>query len=172
MEFVRNEVNTKGLFTTCFDMSERKRIIRTSHLPFEDGYYVTEYNVVLKVHNHTIYVLTEMGWEQNQNFYKLWYDGMTDFADISPKLVEELGLDKENVVKASVENKTKAAELLTEGTTNATKPLINMTDMPDCNEFATDTCLVEDCEFMKSFYNLHKEKHAECLGGYYASQES
>jgi len=211
MFFVKKEVNTEGLYTTCFRKSEHQQIILNSHLPFEDGFYVTEYDVVLKVHNNTIYALTEKGWEQNQSFFKLWYDGMTNFADISPKMVEELGLNKRNVVKASVKSKTKTTKPLTEGKPNVTKTLIeektNMADMPDCKEFVADVLtqddrniandesrnkqntviaiqeeqlerfnadayLVEYCEFMKAFYDQHKEEYAKRLDAYYASPGS
>lgn len=80
-----------GLFEKCFQMSEKKNIIRLSHLPFEDGYYVTEDDIVLcvKKDEFSVYVLTNDDWEKGQHFYSLWYDDMTDFADIPDVLMKE-----------------------------------------------------------------------------------
>ncbi len=87
-----------GLFNQCFQISEQKEIIKTSHLPFEDGYYVTEYDIVLKVMKPTVFVLTDNGFEQSQNHFGLWYDSMTEFVNIPDYIADELLLSKYSII--------------------------------------------------------------------------
>lgn len=195
MLLLKKKINTTGLFATCFALSDHKQIIQTSHLPYQDGFYVTENDVVLKVCGYSIYVLTENGWEQNQRFLKLWYDGMADFADISPVMVEMLGLDKKNVVKS-----TKKESLSVVKVQNIEKTVISEnntieddTMKASCSEKAEekvtvvateslqgqrpalvclDAYLIEYCEYVKCFYDAHKEEYAERLDNYYSLPES
>ena len=81
-----------GLYDRCFGLSEHKATILYSHLPFEDGFYVTENDIVLKVSKPKIYALTEKGWSPAQEYFKLWYDGVDHFADIAPQVAGELAL--------------------------------------------------------------------------------
>jgi hypothetical protein len=85
---------TKGLFDKCLAMSTQKHIVMGSRLPFADGFYVTERDTVLRVCGHTIYRLTEEGWEQASDFIKLWYDSMVDFVDIPAEMVNGLGFEE------------------------------------------------------------------------------
>lgn len=59
---------------------------------------MTEYNVILWVTEPLIYVLTEEGWKPAQSYLALWYDSMTDFADIQPDIVEELKLKSYKII--------------------------------------------------------------------------
>lgn len=85
--------NTK-LYKECFKVSPYQHKIQFSHLPFQDGYYITEYGIILMVRFPSIYRLNDNGWEPAQQYFDLWYDSMTDFADISEKIAERLGLDR------------------------------------------------------------------------------
>ena len=87
-------VKGEGLFKKCFEQSDKKSQIVNSHLPFEDGYYVTERDVILMVRKPLVYVLTESGWENKQHMVDLWYDSMTDFADIPDDIAAVLRLDE------------------------------------------------------------------------------
>lgn len=82
----------KSLYQRCFEASAYQDTIRFSHLPFENGYYVTEANVILMVEKPLVYVLENNTWINDQYFFSLWYDDMKDFADIPPEIVEELQL--------------------------------------------------------------------------------
>ena len=81
-----------GLFNRCFQISEHKDTIKLSHLPFKDGYYVTDHDIVLRVIKPNIYVLTDKGFKQSQNYFSLWYDGMTEFVNVSDDIENELML--------------------------------------------------------------------------------
>lgn len=95
----REVVTISGLFNRCYAVSEHKDTIRCSHLPFEDGYYVTEYDVLLMVINpSSIYRLTMEGWEPCRAYMKLWYDSMDDFSDIPPEIVRELKLNEQKIL--------------------------------------------------------------------------
>lgn len=87
-----------GLFNRCFQISEQKEIIKTSHLPFDDGYYVTEYDIVLKVMKPNVYVLIDKGFEQSQNHFSLWYDSITEFVNIPDYIADELLLPKYSII--------------------------------------------------------------------------
>lgn len=80
-------------------MSDRKNIVTHSHLSFENGYYVTEYDIILKVVKPNIFVLTTKGWDAGQNYYDLWYDSMTCFIDIPQNIVHELNLTTKEMAK-------------------------------------------------------------------------
>ena len=84
----------KGLFWRCFALSAHQSVIRNSHLPFEDGYYVTEEEEVLRVRNQNIYYLGVDGWSYCPPYIELWYDSMKDFSDIPESIVKELKLDE------------------------------------------------------------------------------
>lgn len=86
-------IETKDLYKRCYMLSEDKQIIDLSHLPFKDGYYVTEEDIVLKVEKYSVYRLEVDIWVPDQSFISLWYDSMTNFADIPPSIVKELGLE-------------------------------------------------------------------------------
>lgn len=83
-----------GLFQLCFEASEQKDLIRRSHLPFANGFYVTEYDIVLLVKRPEIYRWETAGWVKASQYFALWYDSMDDFADIPPQVAAELGLGK------------------------------------------------------------------------------
>lgn len=86
--------NDRNLYRECFEASAHKKLIQTSHLPFQDGYYVTEYGVVLMVKMSCIYRLEDDGWNPAQQYFDLWYDSMDDFADIPSDIAERLRLDE------------------------------------------------------------------------------
>lgn len=86
--------NDKNLYRECLEASEYKKLIQTSHLPFRDGYYITEYGIVLMVKTPNIYRLEDDGWNPAQQYFELWYDSMDDFADIPSAVAKRLGLDE------------------------------------------------------------------------------
>lgn len=90
---MNQKIKIGGLFQRCYELSEHKQRIRISHLPFVSGFYVTEYDIILKVDVPRIYVLTDKGWENGQPYFSLWYDDMTDFADIPKDIIHELDLE-------------------------------------------------------------------------------
>ena len=87
-------IQVPGLFEKCFALSKHQNTIRFSHLPFVNGYYVTEHDIILKVKDPSIYRLEDSGWVNAQYYASLWYDSMKDFADIPQKIVDELALDQ------------------------------------------------------------------------------
>lgn len=93
------KVKLPGLFKRCFAVSQHQDIIRCSHLPFKDGYYVTEYDILLMVLEPvSIYCLTTEGWEPHAGYVELWYDSYDIFSDIAPGIARELKLDKQKVL--------------------------------------------------------------------------
>ena len=86
--------NNVKLYRECFEASAHKKQIQTSHLPFQDGYYITEYGTILMVKTPLIYRLEDDGWNPAQPFFDLWYDSTDKFADISPTVAKRLGLDE------------------------------------------------------------------------------
>lgn len=80
------------LYRECLESSRHRKLIQTSHLPFQDGYYITEYGVILMVRESLIYRLEDDGWNPNQRYFELWYDGTDRFADIPSAVAERLGL--------------------------------------------------------------------------------
>lgn len=83
----------EGLFDECFGRSEHQDLIRLNHLPFQEGYYVTEYDLVIMVRGVSPYALRPEGWRRNDRLNELWYDSMTNFADIPSDIVARLGLE-------------------------------------------------------------------------------
>ncbi len=81
-----------NLYQECLEASEHKKLIQTSHLPFQDGYYITEYGVILMVRTPLIYRLEDDGWNRSQQDFALWYDSMDKFADIPSDIAERLRL--------------------------------------------------------------------------------
>lgn len=86
--------NGKKLYEECFETSEHQLEIRLSHLPFQNGYYITEYGTILMVRKPNIYRLEKDGWNPAQGYFKLWYDSLDSFADIPPAIVKRLKLDE------------------------------------------------------------------------------
>lgn len=95
---MNQKIKIDGLFQRCYELSEHKKVIRNSHLPFRSGFYVTEYDIILKVDIPNIYVLTDKGWENGQSYFCLWYDDMKDFADIPDDIIHELDLENKQHV--------------------------------------------------------------------------
>lgn len=87
-------INDKKLYEECFESSAHKKLIQTSHLPFQDGYYITEYGVILMVRTPSIYRLEDDGWHLAQHYFELWYDSMDNFADIPFDIAKRLKLDE------------------------------------------------------------------------------
>lgn len=54
--------------------------------------YVTERDIVLKVIKPNIYVLTDNGFEQSQNYFNVWYDSMNRIVNIFADVAEKLSL--------------------------------------------------------------------------------
>ena len=77
-----------GLFNRCFEFCENK----VACPPFEDSYYVLEYDVIFKVDTFSIYILTEGGFERSQHLKSLWYGELTMFTIIPNDIVDELSL--------------------------------------------------------------------------------
>lgn len=93
------KVKIPGLFNRCFALSQHQDRIRCSHLPFQDGYYVTEYDIILMVlEPASIYCLTAEGWEPHAGYAELWHDSYDMFSDIAPEIARELELDKKRVL--------------------------------------------------------------------------
>jgi len=83
-----------GLFDRCFKFCENK----TACPPFEDGYYVLEYDVIFKVDTFSIYILTEGGFERSQHLISLWYGELTMFTIIPNDIVDELSLSMYSII--------------------------------------------------------------------------
>lgn len=83
----------EGLYDECFGRSEHQELIKLSNLPFQEGYYVTEYDLVFMVRGASPYALRPYGWRRDNRLNELWYDSMTNFADIPPDIVAQLGLE-------------------------------------------------------------------------------
>lgn len=81
-----------NLYRECFEASENQSLIQLSHPPFQNGYYITEYGVILMVKKPNIYCLEDDGWNPAQHYFSLWYDSMVDFSDIPSPIAERLGL--------------------------------------------------------------------------------
>lgn len=86
--------NGLTLYKECFAASENQDLIQLSHLPFQNGYYITEYGVILMVKKPNIYCLEDDGWNPAQHYFKLWYDSMVEFSDIPSSIAERLGLSE------------------------------------------------------------------------------
>ncbi len=83
----------EGLYDECFGRSEHQELIKLSNLPFQEGYYVTEYDLVFMVRGASPYALCPYGWRRDNRLNELWYDSMTNFTDIPPDIVARLGLE-------------------------------------------------------------------------------
>lgn len=86
-------IRDEQLYKECFAASEHKKTITNSHLPFKNGYYVTEYGIILMVIFPSIYRLETEGWIAAQNYADLWYDSMTNFSDIPVSISRRLNLN-------------------------------------------------------------------------------
>lgn len=94
-------IKDEQLYKECFAASEHKKTITVSHLPFKSGYYVTEYGIILMVICPSIYRLETEGWVAAQNYFDLWYDSMTDFADIPVSISRRLNLNDCEIINSS-----------------------------------------------------------------------
>lgn len=83
-----------NLYMECFAASENQNLIQLSHLPFQNGYYITEYGVILMVKKPNIYCLEDDGWNPAQHYFNLWYDSMVEFSNIPDYIAERLELEK------------------------------------------------------------------------------
>ena len=92
-------VKDENLYRECFEASANKERIKLSHLPFQNGYYITEYGIILKVVESNIFRLEAEGWVPAQQYFDLWYDSMTDFSDIPEDIVKHLKLDDYKIMK-------------------------------------------------------------------------
>lgn len=52
----------RQLYLECFSKSGNQSTIINSHLPFENGYNITEYGIILMVIEPNIYRLDTEGW--------------------------------------------------------------------------------------------------------------
>lgn len=86
-------IRNTQLYEECYAAFEQKETISLSHLSFENGYYITEKGIILKVIVPNIYRLETDGWVRAQNYIDLWYDSMTDFSDIPIGISQRLKLD-------------------------------------------------------------------------------
>lgn len=91
-------IKDEKLYRECFAASLHKEQITLSHLPFKDGYYVTEHGIILKVVEPNIFRLETEGWVPAQYYFELWYDSMDDFSDIPPSIVQRLKLNDYKIV--------------------------------------------------------------------------
>ena len=79
----------EALYAECCAAGEKS----TPHPPFEDGDFVTEYGVVLRVVKLRIYRLETEGWAPAQQEFSLWYGGEDDFVRIPPDIARRFDLD-------------------------------------------------------------------------------
>lgn len=84
----------RQLYLECFSKSANQSTIINSHLPFENGYYITEYGIILMVIEPNIYRLDTEGWIPAQHYFDLWYDSTTDFSDIPTSVADRLKLSE------------------------------------------------------------------------------
>lgn len=92
-------ISDRRLYLECFLKSANQRTIFHSHLPFEDGYYITQYGFILMVISPNIYQLDTEGWVPAQHRFDLWYDSTTDFSDIPASVAERLKLSEYKIVQ-------------------------------------------------------------------------
>ena len=52
----------RQLYLECFSKSAKQSTIINSHLPFENGYNITEYGIILMAIEPNIYRLDMEGW--------------------------------------------------------------------------------------------------------------
>lgn len=83
-----------GLYQECYERSANKQTIDLSHLPFSNGYYVTEDDIPLLVIYPTVYTVYNDTWVVAQHYVKLWYDSEKNFADIPDDVVDRLGFNQ------------------------------------------------------------------------------
>ena len=91
-------IKDEKLYRECFAASAYKEQITLSHLPFKNGYYITESGIILKVEKPKIFQLETEGWVPAQYYFDLWYDSMKDFSDIPSDIAQRLKLEDHKMI--------------------------------------------------------------------------